>query len=1065
MKQKDIKTCFTAAMALLAIGMLWGLQSGSFSGSGRDGTLENPWLRFSLQSDESNILLNKLTGRTFSLSSEPFALVLEKQGRRSLFGSSDFTYVSVSKPSFTRLTGIYQGRGDMHGVRIQVEYILAKNAWYLRKYIYLDNASTSPLTIKDAQVEKLSLEDVAPPEEPNNPVFLEDQLFLGLEWPIAHVAQREGALVLEHYPDVTVPPGESWKSKVSALGVAERGQADSAFGRYLHEIRANRAAFTTLYFDWLCHDNSGPLESEILANFAALKKMKELYGLQFDIYNSDAGLVESMGTYFPQYRPIFDRRFPNGLSTVAAAAADLGMRLGLWIGPDGFGETPQEMEARKHQLISWVKESNVGLFKLDTVVSPLRHPDKYILEKKYQALADTLNEIRAVDPQFVAINHRVNNSPYMLTITDCILWQGEETYIDVHISNRDAWLHNRVCSVRRDLSTLFFDTPFRLFEDHGICFNSLLERWDDDLVTQAFGRASVISPEMYGAFFFLADHEWPRFARLLQLHKEMQDILRGDSRLLADGDMAHSNGHSAVLVVRNMNWDHATKTIPLDTRLGLTADHGTHLIIRQRHPHEFLLGGQSDGFRIGDNLELTCEPFEVKLIQIDSAIPKDPYLGGIAYEVIPRGDPSHFSLRLLGRAGKDYEIYAYNMEDRILRDENGAGLVPSENSGSAIRVSFAGNGQDKDFFQRIGAFEEIDAGSVDGVYLTELAKFRLDDDALEIREMRGLKRRPSRHPEVEACRAYMWDKVIRTHTYHRNAFDGDPDTRWSDGYPQRSPFTGSPRPYRSDTSLWRIDLGALVALSRLELHIVRRLEEAELDRIELSADLKSWIPVEGIELPGQDRIPFFEELRRRDGNVRIHDVASGDGRPVVLAVDLPANTSRYVRILGRNFSVSEIYGFDPQDRKLDRSRWRATNFYGSTLQPYRVLQWTGTPKDHWPGQEIAVAVEAGPDRLHPIDDVIVVLRVDGEIIVPQRRAPSYPYHNYEWNSWWLMRDRLEGMTYRVPIDSSWKGRMIEGLVLLFGEHTQGVSASAHIVTLEKPYATKVWSVTDHVPDG
>ncbi len=1065
MNKANFKTGLVAAAVLFALGTPSPALPGPAKGSAREGTLENHWLRFSLRSDAGILLVNKLTGRTFTMRAEPFTLVVERQGRRSRLGGTDFASASASKPSPTRLIESYQGHKDMPGVRIRVEYSLPENAWYLRKRIHLENASSSPLTIKDTLVEKLSSEDIALPEEPGNPAFLEEQLFLGLEWPIAQAAQREGALIFEHHPDVTVLPGESWGSKASALGVAERGRTDSAFGRYILDIRANRVDFTTLYFDWLCHDNSGPLESEILANFAALKKMKELYGLQFDIYNSDAGLVESMGTYFPQYRPLFDRRFPQGLDRVAAAAADLDMRLGLWIGPDGFGETHREMETRQQQLISWVKDSNVGLFKLDTVVSPLRHPDKYILEKKYQALADALNEIRSLDPQFVAINHRVNNSPYMLTITDCILWQGEETYIDVHISNRDAWLHNRVCSIRRDLSTRYFDLPFRLFEDHGICFNSLLERWDDDLVTQAFGRASVISPEMYGTFFFLRDWDWPRFARLLHLHKATRDILRGDTRLLAGGDISHSNGRSAVLVIRNMNWDPLTKTIPLDTGLGLTQDPGTPLTIRQRHPHEFLLSGQPGGLQIGDSLELTCDPFEVKLIQIDSSAPRDPYLGGISYEVIPGGNSARFDLRLLGRAGQDYEIHLYNMEGRSLKDESGAEVILPEGSGDALRVGFPGLRRDRTYFQRVGDFEEIAADAAEGAYLAELAKFRLDDDALEIREMKELKRRPSRHPEIEACRAYMWDKVILTHTYHRNAFDGDPDTRWSDGYPRRSPFTGTPRPYRSDTSLWRIDLGNPLALSRLELHIVRRLEEAELDRIELSADLRTWIPVEGIRLPGLDRIPFFEELRRRDGDIRIHDVEAGDGRPVVLAVDLPANTSRYVRILGRNFSVSEIYGFDPQERELDRSRWRATNFYGSTPQPYRVLRWTGKLPDHWPGQEIAVAVEAGGDRLHPIDDVFVVLVVDDDIIIPRHRAPSYPYHNYEWNSWWLMRDRLEGMTFRVPTDSSWQGRRIEGLVLLFGEHTQGVSASAHIVTLEKPYAKKVWSVTPRVHDG
>lgn len=52
-----------------------------------------------------------------------------------------------------------------------------------------------------------------------------------------------------------------------------------------------------------------------------------------------------------------------------------------------------------------------------------------------------------------------------------------------------------------------------------------------------------------------------------------------------------------------------------------------------------------------------------------------------------------------------------------------------------------------------------------------------------------------------------------------NAFDGDPGTRWSDGFPRRSPFTGSPAAYRSETSLWRIDLGQPTDLAKLELRV------------------------------------------------------------------------------------------------------------------------------------------------------------------------------------------------------------------------------------------------------
>ncbi|NTU51827.1 MAG: hypothetical protein HGA94_05240, partial [Candidatus Aminicenantes bacterium] len=495
-------------------------------GTGGLSSLQNEVL--SLQTDGSNRLrlTNKLTGKSFDMAAAPFELLLEIEGRTRPAGSSDFAHASVVRPSPDLLRVRFEGQGDLAGLAVEAEYRLAPRSWYVRKLLRVINGRNGPIVVRDATVDAIRIENVPLPEKALNPVFLDGQLFWGLEWPIAEAVVRDGRFALGHYPAAEVPSGGTWTSKTSGFGVSAAGRIEEAFGRYIQEIRANRVDFATFYFDWLCHDNSGPRESEVLANFAALRRLKELYGLQFDIYNSDAGLVESQGTYYPEFKANFLSRFPAGLRPLADASKSLGMRLGLWLGPDGFGVTPDAMAARREQLLSWVRDFNVGLFKMDTVVSELAHPDKYILEKKYQSLADALSEARRIDPGFIAINHRINNSPYMLTITDCLLWRGEETYIDVHIANETASLYNRDCSIGRELSSEFFGTPFRQFEDHGICFNSCLEKWEDDLVTQAFGRASVLSPEMYGTFFFLGDEDYPRLARLIQLHKRLEPLLK-----------------------------------------------------------------------------------------------------------------------------------------------------------------------------------------------------------------------------------------------------------------------------------------------------------------------------------------------------------------------------------------------------------------------------------------------------------------------------------------------------------------------------------------------------------
>ncbi len=1039
MNVRGLGVLFLAVLLLCAAVGVPG-QAPRSGGTGRPPVLENGALSLTMTAPDRFRLANKLSGKVYEVVAAPFEIVIESASGEEVASWSDFTRTALERPSTDVLRVRYEGRGRLAGLTVEAEYRLTPpDSGYVRKRLRVLNGRSTAIIVRDATVDTFRVENVPLPERAQNPVFLDGQLFWGLEWPIADATLRGGRLALTHFPAATVAPGGIWTSKTSGFGVSAPGRIEEAFGRYIQDIRANRVNFATFYFDWLCHDNSGPRESEVLANLAALRRLKELYGLQFDIYNSDAGLVESQGTYYPEFKANFLSRFPNGLAPLADASKALGMRLGLWIGPDGFGESPLEMAARRDQLLSWVKDFNVGLFKMDTVVSELTHPNKYILEKKYQALADSLSDIRRVDPSFLAINHRINNSPYMLTITDCLLWRGEETYIDVHISNDTASLYNRTCSIQRELSSEFYETPFRQFEDHGICFNSNLEKWDDDLVTQAFGRASVLSPEMYGTFFFLDDADYPRLARLIQLHKQLEPLLM-KAWPLADGDIAHGNGASALVLVRNMSWEPAVKTIPLDASIGLTAPRGTALTVRQRHPFERLMKKPGDGTVFGGKIDVELDPFSIQLVQVDTIPPSEPLVAGVPYEIVPGPDAGSFGITLLGAPGRTADVTLLNFDGRSARTSDGT-AVPT--GGSPWRVAFPGSPVAGRPFARLADFKDDPGAAAEGPRLAELAKFTVDDEALEMREMVRLKKEPSSLAEIEACRAYMWKKVAAAEGTCLNAFDGDPATRWSDGFPRRSPFTGSPAAYRSASSVWRIDLGRPTDLATLELDVVRRADGAFLEAVETSSDLATWTRTDGLSLAAAEGVPASGTLRQRGRTIAIFDVDAGDGKPVPIVVRVAGGACRYLRIRGRNFSVSEILGYDRAGRLLDRSEWRATNFLGETSIPRRVLTAVDVPTGGAAGREYAVAVTSGPATFDPVDGVYVIALVDGRPVVPRHRAPSYPYHNYEWNSG---GPKLAGMTFRLPIDPAWQGKRVEFRVMMFGDGADGARAVLRLAT-------------------
>ena len=213
----------------------------------------------------------------------------------------------------------------------------------------------------------------------------------------------------------------------------------------------------------------------------------------------------------------------------------------------------------------------------------------------------------------------------------------------------------------------------------------------------------------------------------------------------------------------------------------------------------------------------------------------------------------------------------------------------------------------------------------------------------------------------------------------------------------------------------------------------------------------TWTRIGGLSLGAADRIPASGSLRQRGKTIEIFDVDAGDRKPVTIAVPLSGGPCRYVRIRGRNFSVSEIAGYDSAGRALDRSGWRATNYLGETPEPSRVLTAVHVPRGAARGREYAVAVTAGPAKFDPVDGVYVVALVDGQPVVPRHRAPSYPYHNYEWNSG---GPKLAGMTFRLPIDPAWEGRTVVFRVMMFGDGAAGADAVLRLVT-PRPLFAKV----------
>jgi len=133
----------------------------------------------------------------------------------------------------------------------------------------------------------------------------------------------------------------------------------------------------------------------------------------------NAGAIDAPKYYGSIYSDRFKQRFPRGLDPIYEAAKAFGCRLGVWLGPDGFGNTPEEQKARTDMLVKLCRDYNFRLFKVDAVCGQLR-------TEKQDAFIDMLKQCRKYCPDLIVINHRLNLGhalPYVTTK----LWGGRFT--------------------------------------------------------------------------------------------------------------------------------------------------------------------------------------------------------------------------------------------------------------------------------------------------------------------------------------------------------------------------------------------------------------------------------------------------------------------------------------------------------------------------------------------------------------------------------------------------------------------------------------------------------------
>jgi len=538
------------------------------------------------------------------------------------------------------------------------------------------------------------------------------------------------------------------------------------------------------YFSWIDNTNEGTTEAQTAANLAFFQWLNDEYGMRLDIYAFDAGAIDAPNYYGSKDTRKFKAQFPNGFEPLAKQAKGFGGRLGVWLGPDGFGDTKEEEDARIELLTSLCRDNNFHLFKMDAVCGQLR-------PEKQDAFIRLMESCRKFSPDLILLNHRLalgKAEPYATTF----LWEGAETYIDVHMANNMTAPHHRAAAISRGLPPELK----RLSEDHGVCLSSCLDFWQDDLILQAFNRSMILAPELYGSPWFLRDDEYPQLARIFNLHRRYNKILTKGMILPEEtyGPNAVSRGDdkTRLITLRNLTWEPVTYKVALDSSIGLGTTPGRE--VRLLHPYEEILGKDlpADG-----SVSVTVHPFRALLLLVTTEGCPEPSLEKGAY--------------------------------RVVRNVEGADVEIDKLTPIALK---------QPWHRKLADLKKSDLPA-DWASFYEATCYTADNNALE---MRSLKRSgPTKIEAVQKARdAFLGQALINTRALSESfMFDGDPTTVFD--------FMGVGKDRRIEGGCLRIDLG-----SAQDFDVIKITTQAP-DRTliqnteigsEFSTDLVTWVPAE-----------------------------------------------------------------------------------------------------------------------------------------------------------------------------------------------------------------------------
>ena len=724
------------------------------------------------------------------------------------------------------------------------------------------------------------------------------------------------------------------------------------------------------YFSWINNTNEGATEEHTRINLDFFRWLHDRYGMQLDIYAFDAGAIDGCQFYGTTKSARFQRQFPRGFAPLVDQAAQMQTRLGVWGGPDGFGDTEEEAQERINMMAELVEKYNFWLFKMDAVCGQLR-------PSKYGYFTQLMQRVRKASPDFVLLNHRLNLGEGTKYSTTYLLG-GAETYVDVFLPNQVTAPHHRAGTLARECPP----NLTRLTEDHGVCISSYLNAWDDDLILQAFARNLILAPEIYGNPWLLSDDEFPRLAFIFNLHRQYRDILVHGMRLPEQyGPEAVARGSEGTrfLALRNLTWTPVKYRVQLGAEIGLTAK--GRVQVRQYHPFCMDLGQ----YAYGQTIEVEVLPFRAALVKVTTQPEQDRVLvSGTPYYITCDKTGAPVELELLGMPGTKGKATIASLS-----------ATTGKRTVQRVNVKFDGPSLALPYHRLLSQMKECPVPN-DGAAMYYATVFAADNNALEARSLK--RSGETKIPQVKAARdAFFQQKAfVGRNVWDQFLFDGDATTGFSLNNIHRDLIPGN-------QSTLMIDMGREQALDTLVIECPdafaigpHKVEEGR--QMFVSSDLIHWRQVD-----------FLADIR--------------------MTIDMKkAGTWRYAKTNAPFARMTEMYGVRDGQR-LSTEGWKVNNmfrdYYQAGLDFKRAWTTTFTLPEAARGAYLCIAINGQCGW----ENAWAGVKVDGRYVGCPDRAPGYASNVWEHR----LSGADKNYTYYVPITPDMIGKPIEAYAFVLND--------------------------------